>query len=153
MKRMTFFVLCGCLAAALFIGYPQTGQSSEGELCIPLGEITLSAPESVSPKRSSVDFPHAIHFDYNCQRCHHTWENDTEVATCGTSGCHDLTQTPEKGNRSLALRYYKRAYHDLCIGCHKSIKAGNLKKEMSKMPLEDELPPTGPTGCVGCHPK
>jgi hypothetical protein len=72
------------------------------------------------------------------------------------AGCHDLTVAPEKSkksgsDRALEIRYYMRAYHKQCIGCHIELKRANLALEMSLKVLKENLPPTGPTGCIECH--
>jgi hypothetical protein len=123
-----------------------------------MGELTLSPPDGVDQKRSDVEFPHSVHFDYSCRECHHTWSGETEVKGCSTTECHDLLGTPkdpETGEKdsTQAVRYYKKAYHELCIGCHKEIKEKNKALELAKEPLEKDLAKTGPTGCIKCHPK
>ena len=67
--------------------------ASEEEMCVPLGEITLESIASEA-QRESVSFPHAVHFTYECQRCHHTWDNQSAIQSCTTSACHDLTEAP-----------------------------------------------------------
>ena len=120
------------------------------ELCVPLGTITLSAPQGVEAKRSAVDFPHAAHFSINCKDCHHTWEYGNDDMSCMTSGCHDESQAPKKGDK---IAYFKEAYHKACIGCHKTIQKRNKALELSKSSVQGQLEKTGPTSCVACHPK
>jgi hypothetical protein len=131
--------------------------SEAEEMVVPLGELTINAPADVETKRSAVTFPHATHFDYACNRCHHMWEHDTAVLSCSTADCHDATLAPLKaaaeGEEIESYQYYKTAYHSLCIGCHKEIKANNLKLERSMGRLPEQLPAAGPTGCVECHPR
>ena len=123
--------------------------SSADELCIPLGNIELSAPQDVEAKRSAVDFPHSVHFSINCQDCHHTWEYGDDDMSCMTSGCHDESQAPKEGDK---IAYFKEAYHKACIGCHKTIQKRNKDMELSKR-SGGQLEKTGPTSCVACHPK
>lgn len=131
---------------------------ADDEMCVPIGEITIE-PLTDEAKRSEVTFPHAMHFNYSCQTCHHKWDNKSIISSCTTSGCHDLDKTPKMENGKpvkdpvLQARYYKKAYHDMCIGCHKEIKKRNKAIEASKASLGEKLPPTGPTGCNQCHPK
>ncbi len=128
------------------------------DMCVPMGNITLEPLAKVS-KRSEVTFPHAVHFSYDCQSCHHNWSAKEPVVGCTTSGCHDLTAMPktEDGkptkDAELRIRYYKKAYHDMCIGCHKSIKQENKRMEAAKTALDQKLAPVGPTSCNACHPK
>jgi hypothetical protein len=123
------------------------------DMCIPMGNIELKAPDTVSPVRPSVQFPHSSHFDYSCKQCHHTWDGTDTIQGCMTSGCHDLDKAPEKkkGDDSSEILYYKNAYHSQCIGCHKNIKAQNKEIELSMSVNKPKLSRTGPTGCVQCH--
>ncbi len=131
---------------------------ADDEMCVPLGEITLE-PLADEAKRSSVVFPHAVHFSYSCQECHHQWDNASAVQSCTTSGCHELTEAPKLENGKPdtdpgeQIMYYKKAYHDMCIGCHKEIKKKNKAMEAKKASLGEKLLPAGPTGCNQCHPK
>lgn len=132
-------------------------QGSEPALCIPMGNFMIHPPASVKQQRASVDFPHAKHFIYKCGECHHKWDNTGSIKTCRTSGCHDqatLTKKPLKDGSytDAAMKYYKYAYHNKCRGCHQKI--GTTKEKMAQS-LEniEELPDTGPTGCIACHPK
>ena len=131
---------------------------ADEEMCVPLGEISI-APLVEDAKRSEVTFPHAVHFSYSCQSCHHKWDNKAPITGCTASGCHDLEQAPKTKDGkpvkdpALSARYFKKAYHDKCIGCHKEIKQKNKTMEASVTALGDKLKPTGPTGCNQCHPK
>lgn len=131
---------------------------AQEDMVVPMGDIVL---ESIADEtlRVPVTFPHALHFDYNCQQCHHIWDKATPIVGCATSGCHDLAEIPKGAegrplnDPETQIRYYKNAYHAMCIGCHKNIKASNKALEASKLALGEKLAPTGPTGCVECHPK
>ncbi len=130
-----------------------TVQASDDELCLPLGEIGLVPPEGVEAKRSPVEFPHSQHFAYNCKECHHKWTGNDEIQGCMAGGCHDLTQAPKKGDAEPVVRYYKKAYHQMCINCHKTLAQQNEKAEKAQGIGKTEIVPTGPTGCIECHPK
>jgi hypothetical protein len=130
---------------------------ADDEMCVPMGEITIE-PLVEDAKREEVAFPHAVHFSYSCQECHHKWDNASAIQGCTTSGCHDLQAAPKNDGKpvkdpQMKIRYYKNAYHDMCIGCHKEIKKKNKAMEASKASLGEKLPPTGPTSCNQCHPK
>jgi hypothetical protein len=167
MKRIVAVIFGLIMLAGLGVMPSVADDSEEAEdmLCIPLATISLEAPEGVAPKRSPVDFPHSVHFNYKCQDCHHKWDGQTEFISCTTSGCHDLTQTPKKDTKasktesepSTSLekhRYYKTAFHTLCIGCHKKIKQENQSTENKIVAkLEEKVAATGPTSCNKCHPK
>lgn len=131
---------------------------AQEQMCVPMGNITL-APLTDDAKRTEVSFPHAVHFSNACQVCHHKWDGQSKIKSCNTSACHDLRKAPKtKDNkpvkdRLVSIRYYKNAYHDMCISCHKEIKIKNKAMEASKASLDEALPATGPTGCNRCHPK
>ncbi len=127
-------------------------------LILPTGTIVIEAPGSVEMQRAPVDFPHSTHFNTNCKICHHIWEGEPELLSCTTSDCHDLEKLPKKETsqdvqEDLEILYYKKAYHSLCIGCHKEIKIKNKQMASSITSVQDQLMKAGPTGCVKCHPK
>jgi len=142
-------------------GEKATQEKSDGEMCVPLGIITLHPPESVNASRSPVDFPHAAHFaHYDCKTCHHKWEGATAVQGCTASGCHDLDKTPEltpgkKIDRNLMAKYYKNAFHGQCIDCHKKllIKNKEMENAVTAGITKPEIVVPGPTSCIKCHPK
>ncbi|MCF8069661.1 MAG: cytochrome c3 family protein [Desulfobacterales bacterium] len=118
---------------------------------VPVGDLSISPPVGVTPKRSkSVSFPHSRHFDYNCKKCHHTWDGYSQVTGCMASGCHDLIKTSQE---TSAFRNYKTAFHKACIECHKEIRIKREEIEQDKTILKPKLPATGPTGCKECHIK
>jgi len=136
----------------------QEVQKTDDAMCVPMGEIILGSPNSLEQKKSPVNFPHNRHFGYDCKTCHHKWKGDTQIRTCTTSGCHDLKESPKKPTKYLAysdstIKYFKYAFHTQCIGCHKEIQMKRTAMEMSYRTLETQLPETGPTGCVKCHPR
>lgn len=162
MKRM--LGLLACCMVLFFIGsavivFAESHEEDKDEfMSVPMGDIPLEPPESIEAKTSSVVFPHGQHLETSCQECHHTWKKQTMVKTCSAAECHDAAINPQKKQKSkideaLAIRYYKKAYHDMCIGCHKSILAENLKKELANTILTEPLRNVGPPLCVGCHPE
>jgi hypothetical protein len=154
-------LLCLGLSMVLVFGSITmvVGQEAEDEMVVPMGVIVLEPPESVEPKRSPVEFPHSVHFaSVDCRTCHHKWQGTEKIMGCGTTDCHDVTVSPTKSgegrtNPDLAVRYYKTAYHQLCIGCHKEIRTQNIELETSRQELQGALTVPGPTSCVLCHPK
>jgi len=154
-KSVLSIAVITCLVLGLAWGL---ATAQEEEMCVPMGDITLEALSS-DAQRESVTFPHSIHFSNNCQVCHHEQAIGETIVGCTTSGCHDLDQAPRTDDRRLVkdekvrIRYYKNAYHDLCIGCHKEIKQKNKAQEASKLALGAQSLPAGPTGCNECHPK
>ena len=176
MKRMTAIILCLMLfifwgGAIVYSSMDQDSDAttieaesgaSESEggntyIKVPIGDIELKAPANISPKRSPVDFPHSTHFTFTCYTCHHTWNGDEAMQSCTASGCHDVVERPKPTDGKLLteaekIAYFKEAFHQLCINCHKDIQEQNLKLEMSLRRIEGKLPKTGPTGCVDCHP-
>ncbi len=159
MYRISLGVFCLVLAIILGNAMVVTGSGDAEEMCIPMGTIVLEPLPSVEAKRTPVDFHHPTHFDFSCQTCHHKWtELDKPIVGCTTIDCHDVAEAPKPSktgavDKELAKRYYKTAFHTLCIGCHKEMKAQNKALEMSGRVLKENLPKAGPTGCVGCHPK
>jgi hypothetical protein len=124
-------------------------------MCIPMGTILLEAPAGVVAKRSPVEFPHSTHFEFTCKTCHHTWDGETPVLSCSTSGCHDLSQLRSDDGKidpALAVRNFKAAYHGSCIACHKDINLQNKEIEKSYS-LTTPMQNSGPTSCIACHPK
>ena len=137
------------------VGYSEQNQE---DMIVPMGVIVLKPDASVEQKKSPVEFNHSKHFLYECRTCHHKWKGNTKITNCTTSNCHDLLKSPKKPTKYMAytdtgIKYYKYAFHQSCIGCHKEIKIKRKKMEMSFATHEDKLPKTGPTGCIECHPK
>ncbi len=152
MERAAVLVICLALVFAVGTAMDAVGSQEGEELCVPLGSLTLRPPEGADAQKSDVEFPHGVHFNYSCQECHHNWEGTAENLNCMTSGCHDLVEAP-RDNPDQSILYYKNAFHELCIGCHKKIKAENRQLEMSGKIIKEKLPRTGPTGCTECHPQ
>lgn len=147
------------LIVALLFGNPFAfAKKTLDAIYLPVGWLTISAPRGVEHKRSPVPFPHSLHFDSGCKACHHTWDGHTPVKSCKASGCHDLIepQKEEKAKKTSDadnIRYYKAAYHQSCRACHMDLAHERKKMEKSGAVLNEPLPKTGPTGCIGCHPK
>lgn len=147
------------IAAALILSITCSGLIwAQEEMCVPMGKITLKSI-AAEPQRAPVEFNHNIHFGYSCQKCHHKWNQQDNIQGCSAAGCHDLAQAPKTDDGKPAtdpaqqIRYYKNAYHAVCIGCHKEIKKKNKALEASQLTGDMKLAPTGPTGCIQCHPK
>lgn len=159
MRKLDIF--CLLLSVVLVLGSITmvVGQEAETEMIVPMGIIELEPPDSVEPVRASVEFPHSKHFaSVDCRTCHHKWKGNEVITGCKNTGCHDVAVSPTKTeknrpNPDSLIKYYKMAYHKMCIGCHKEIKAQNKQLEASFKELKEKLPPFGPTGCVECHPK
>jgi hypothetical protein len=125
---------------------------------VPVGRLALAPPVGVTPKRSAVAFPHSRHFSYTCQTCHHKWDGSSQVQSCTASKCHDQLSLPVKSEKAMEnipeeIRYYKYAFHQQCISCHREIKIRNEKLERSRKKIKEPLQWPGPTSCVGCHPR
>lgn len=166
MRRISIGILC--LMAIIMYSSPLVvaqddsktkSQGSDGTICIPMGNLTIKAPESVTPLRTPVDFPHSRHFSQSCMKCHHTWDGNSPVKTCTTSGCHDQVDVPKNPLKEgmftkEAMKYYKYAYHNQCRECHRNLK--NQKKrftDSTSTTADTSFPESVPTGCVECHPK
>ena len=159
MYKISLGVLGLVLAVIFGNAMVVSGSNDAEDMCIAMGTITLEPLEGVEAKRTPVDFHHPTHFGFTCQSCHHKWEvTDDPIVGCTTSGCHDVAEAPKPSetgatDKELAARYYKTAYHNMCIGCHKEMQIQNKALEMSGRILKENLPNAGPTGCIGCHPK
>ena len=164
MYRIQAGILCLVMVFVFGLALNVAGQDESEpkaaveDMCVPMGVIELKPDPSVEQKKSSVEFNHAKHLTFDCRRCHHKWEANTKIANCSTSDCHDLLKAPKRPTKYLVyteegIKYYKYAYHQNCIGCHKEIKIQRKKLESVYLTAEKELPKTGPTSCNECHPK
>lgn len=125
-------------------------EDTEATFKLPTGTMTLEAPQSADYKAtlSPVNFPHSLHFSYSCQACHHNWDGNGPIKSCGTSGCHenfwvpkpDQAGAPEKGVKSMV-----GAFHQACRDCHR--KEADQQKAAGSKSIA-----TGPVACAGCHP-
>jgi hypothetical protein len=155
--KMTKWRMSLAALIILSFGFGMTW-AEEAQMCVPMGDITLSAITGQA-KRAEVAFPHALHFSYNCRQCHHKWNNEEAISGCSAAGCHDLAEAPKDENGKPStdqlrqIRYFKNAYHAMCIGCHKEIQQKNKRLEATQVQSGIKLAATGPTGCIQCHPK
>jgi Class III cytochrome C family len=157
MRSLSFVgvvLLSGMMACASSV----IAATGDKQMCVPMGSITLAPPQSVTAKRVPVEFPHSAHFTLACNTCHHTWKGTEPITGCRATGCHDLDTLPRKPDskgidKANAFRYYKNAYHGKCITCHKRMKRNIQQMATTLAGVEGKLPTTGPTGCIGCHPK
>jgi Class III cytochrome C family len=163
MRKLQVGVLCLAVIFISGLALNVSGQNkSESkkaleDMCVPMGVIVLKPPASVKPERSAVNFNHSKHFTYDCRTCHHKWEGTAKITGCTTSNCHDLLKSPKNPTHYLAytkegIKYYKYAYHENCIGCHKKLLAKQKKLEMSYKALQKKEQ-TLPTSCNDCHTK
>ncbi len=150
MSQLTAPIACeGCHPAS-----PGAEENSTDSLEIPLGTLTLTAPEGSEAKRPPVEFPHGGHFDYSCETCHHEWDGESPVQNCTTSDCHDQLEADEKTrniNDERNSMYFLTAYHKACIECHRDLR--NQREELEGSGITDEsiLPEYGPLACNECH--
>jgi hypothetical protein len=156
MRKTVGLLVAAVLVLLLLVWVPVGAQE---EMIVPLGEIIIK-PLDPEPKRSPVAFPHAVHFDYSCRECHHTWKKEEPILGCTANGCHDVAELPrdEQGrperDPAKQIRYYRNAYHQMCIGCHLQIAKNNEVLQATKLPGSARNPaPTGPTSCIQCHPR
>lgn len=158
MQKVGILIVCFVIAIIFGSVLYVSGEEDVDDMCVPMGTIELGPPEEVEQIRASVEFPHSRHFGFECQTCHHTWEGTAQIKGCMTSGCHDVKVAATKSKqgaprRTEEIKYFKKAYHEQCIGCHKIMKLKNRKIEMSRKKLDEPLPSPGPTSCIQCHPK
>ncbi|NWH05232.1 cytochrome c3 family protein [Desulfobacter latus] len=125
-------------------------EDTEATFELPVGTMTLQAPQDTEYKAtlSPVTFPHSLHFSYSCQECHHTWDGNSPIKSCGTSGCHENFWAPKPGQADVSDNNIKSmvgAFHQVCRDCHRN-EADQQKAAGSKNIV------TGPVACTGCHP-
>jgi hypothetical protein len=157
-SRMTVVGLFTIFIAGGLAAFAGETKETMDAIFVPVGRLALAPPVGVTPKRSAVAFPHSQHFDYTCKTCHHKWDGSSQVRNCTASKCHDQLSLPTKSNEAVdfkleEIRYYKYAFHQQCIGCHREIKIQNDKLERSRKKISEPLQWPGPTSCVGCHPR
>ena len=163
MYRIRVAVLCLVVVFVFGMALTAAGQNKSDtkeaveNMVVPMGIIVIKPDPSIEQKRAPVKFNHAKHFTYDCRTCHHKWEANTKISNCTTSNCHDLLKAPKKPTKYLVyteegIKYYKYAYHESCIGCHKEIKVKQKKMEMAYKASEIEKKVV-PTSCNECHPK
>ena len=163
MYRIRVGVLCLVIVFVFGIALNATGQKKRDteaaveDMVVPMGIIVLEPDSSVEQKRAPVEFNHGKHFSFDCRKCHHKWEGNAKITNCTTSNCHDLLKAPKKPTKYLAytedgIKYYKYAFHQTCIGCHKEIKVKQEKMEMLYKASETKKKIV-PTSCNECHPK
>ena len=127
------------ILAAIFLGLIVTASAA---LAVDKGpeEITLRSTVDPAKKAKLAFFPHAVHQgNFECAICHHTKGDDgkqvayTEEMKIGKcESCHNKTASmPDK------LNTFKKAAHERCKKCHKTLKNEGKK--------------AGPTKCNGCH--
>jgi len=125
--------------------------NSDESLSIPLGIITLEAPEEVEAKRGSVGFPHGLHFQFACKDCHHDWDGESEVEAC--TSCHD--ETEPSGTRNIKdeanQMYYLAAFHNVCVTCHRDMDKKRRAAMAQGKTKKADLPKAAPVNCNGCH--
>lgn len=155
---LTVVVLFTIFNAGALAAFAEETEVTMDAVFVPVGRLALAPPVGVTPKRSAVSFPHSLHFGYTCKTCHHKWDGNSQVQSCTASKCHDQLSLPVKSkragaNRMETIRYYKYAFHQLCISCHRDIKIRNERLERSRKKIREPLQRPGPTSCVGCHPR
>ena len=152
--------LAGLLLIVFVFGltWAVSGKEAVDEICIPMEPFLLEPSEGATEKYPPVEFPHSRHFDFSCKMCHHEWDYETPVSTCAASECHDLLEPPKKADKENAdnyfpSRYYKDAFHNTCMVCHKIITLKNIETE-NKLRFTDKntvIMNVGPLTCKGCH--
>lgn len=154
---MRKFQFIGAVLIISILGFSWivSGKEPVDDICIPMGSLLLEPPESVTPIRPPVEFPHSRHFDFSCKTCHHMWDHESPVYGCMTSGCHDVIEAPKTpaSGKEMDILYYRNAYHESCLGCHKEIHIQNRKEEQ-KLRATDKntvIRKSGPLSCSGCH--
>ncbi|MDL2315747.1 cytochrome c3 family protein [Desulfovibrio sp. OttesenSCG-928-A18] len=94
--------------------------------------------------KKEVVFNHSTHKAESCATCHHPVDGKEDYRPCGTEGCHDITGTADKSQRSYnqAMHKKKDNKHQSCVSCHEKA-AGDDKAKKKEL-----------AGCAKskCHP-
>lgn len=100
--------------------------------------LRLGPPEGIEASKSLVDFPHGRHAQTatDCATCHHTWDGQSDIRSCGAPGCHD--QPGKKGQTAFYTAFHARKTERSCLGCHKAEKKAGKAV---------------PVSCAQCHKK
>ena len=97
---------------------------------LPQAGLALRGPLAGHGPPLGVDFPHAVHREVACVRCHHNFVDHT-----GEGSCYDCHRSARMDLRVAA----EARFHDFCLGCHRDPPPGAQHH--------------GPTtGCATCHP-
>lgn len=95
-------------------------------------EYELPVANQQAYKRHTATFSHSKHamdYDITCVRCHHTLEQGATAVDESCRDCHGseaLTNLRKQGvPREETGQPYLIALHDMCVDCHKEIKANN----------------------------
>jgi hypothetical protein len=151
------FILSVILVICFKGNYIAYCQEEALQICIPLGSLKINPPKGFVATKPSVDFPHSSHFDITCKVCHHTWDYDNQIAGCSSPGCHDLLikeADEEKGVKGAkpSPRFFRHAYHNSCIECHRSTRRQAILKEKQEGTSETtEQLKIVPLQCEDCH--
>lgn len=101
----------------------------------PPDDFMIPKPEGIEILEKTIPFPHSVHAGFDCAVCHHTGD---VTQSCTSAGCHDLF-VPVTLEERRDIRFFEKAYHDRCIGCHRDLRKAQK--------------PAGPVACIGCHPR
>lgn len=140
-KSMLVLLVVTALVLAFVLPNLLAAEAPRADFVIPEGikvpgdDFMIPKPEGIEIKEKTLPFSHSTHSIYGCVQCHKTGD---VTQGCTDAGCHDLL-VPATPEERRDIRYFEKAYHDRCIGCHRDLrKAGN------------EIVPVA---CVGCHPR
>ena len=86
---------------------------------------------------------HAMEYKITCVDCHHQLEPGAEAVGENCLDCHGSkairsAQQNQRISKEKRAQPYLIALHDMCVGCHKELKANS---SYSKVPV----------ACWGCH--
>ena len=69
MRKKEIGILCLIIAVILGLTLEVSGEDVENVMRVPMGYITIKAPEGVEATKVSVEFPHSRHFATDCKSC------------------------------------------------------------------------------------
>ena len=110
-----------CLALVLFfvLTLPITASFAQKELEGP-DDIQIDFIEGNSKRDLAVTFNHSSHTGYDCQSCHHKWEEDSGKDPRSCSTCHtDFSIEKESGYKwYFRIMHEKGLRYPTCVSCH-----------------------------------
>ena len=133
--------LMAAFTAGFLVTQALAAQAALPTVTPPSGSISITVPKGAKLTRDLVRFPHDKHVSEGCATCHHVLNDNKQIYTCATDGCHDLANPT--GAEKKSIRYFRNAFHvrkeASCNGCHA------IRKKAKRQ--------HGPTACKACHRK
>ena len=150
---LTLYALAVGAPVALLAG-PAVSQQAQDKIIVldqhgERGEVRFNHTKHEPFINPDPDFPYKGEENAACSGCHHTTSQRGIPQLWKCYACHKGEgykgefkgvpgQTENPKNRNFDEVFAERAFHDLCIGCH---RATNEKENINRAPVT----------CSGCH--